>query len=340
MKIKKITIKNFRCFNGNQEIEFNTDGKITLIYGPSGAGKTSLLSFISWVLFGEFKKVSGDKPLYNKSIAEKARENKTSFNVEGKIEMFDNNNEYIIVRKIKHELINNVYKAYPDDVELLYRTNNNADSGNISFIPYEKNVAEKINELVPKSLSRYFFFKGETGIDLADKTNSLEQAIYSIFDLNKYEKAIEHLGSKSSEYSLIGKLNKEITKYSVSSKYGNLSEVQSLLFKNKNALPKFVDPYNQKLKLYESNEKEIENCFNELREFVNGDKIKKENDANNEMIEMLQSFNNKFIKEFTYKLTNLIPYLLLSSKAIAVSEYLADIAVENKKNVMILLLCM
>jgi len=40
MKITKAIIQNFRCFHGLQTpIEFDTNGKITLIYGLSGSGK-------------------------------------------------------------------------------------------------------------------------------------------------------------------------------------------------------------------------------------------------------------------------------------------------------------
>ena len=53
MKISKMIINNFRCFYGLQvPIEFDTNGKITLIYGLSGSGKTTMLDFLNWTFYG------------------------------------------------------------------------------------------------------------------------------------------------------------------------------------------------------------------------------------------------------------------------------------------------
>ncbi len=333
MKINQITIKNFRCFHGEQKLSFNTDGKITLIHGPSGSGKTSLLSFISWVLFGEFQKVNGDKPIYNKSIAEKALKQKSGFNVEGIIDMFDNKNEYKVIRVEKYEFIGENFRLMSTKLELLYRNiTSNSGSENISFQPYEKDVNEKINELLPESLSKYFFFKGESGINLVDKTNSLEKAIYSIFDLNKYEEAIIHIGTKAKEHSLLGKINKEIAKNNVTSKYGNMQEVQSKLFSYSHVLPLEEKKLEKKETELNANKKRIKECFSMINSSVDSAKIKETTERNNSLIDQLQKNNSKFIKDFSYKLTNILPYLLLTNKAVKVRNYLAEIAAESKKN--------
>ncbi len=36
MRINSITVKNFRCYYEENTISFNSNGKITLIYGDSG----------------------------------------------------------------------------------------------------------------------------------------------------------------------------------------------------------------------------------------------------------------------------------------------------------------
>ena len=66
MIINSITIENFRCYYGVNKIDFNSNGKITLIYGDSGFGKSSFLQFFRWMFYGDpdFGS-SNDKPLFN-----------------------------------------------------------------------------------------------------------------------------------------------------------------------------------------------------------------------------------------------------------------------------------
>lgn len=57
----KITINNFRCYK-KKVIEFQ-DGKITLLCGKSGIGKTTILNAIKWCLYGSIRNVEPmDKP--------------------------------------------------------------------------------------------------------------------------------------------------------------------------------------------------------------------------------------------------------------------------------------
>ena len=55
MKIKSITLNNFRQFYGSVSIDLNTNSKqnIVLIGGKNGYGKTNFLLSIVWCLYGE-----------------------------------------------------------------------------------------------------------------------------------------------------------------------------------------------------------------------------------------------------------------------------------------------
>ena len=66
MVINNIEITNFRCYYGKSSISFNSNGKITLIYGDSGYGKSSLLQFFRWMFYSDpdFGK-NDDKPIFN-----------------------------------------------------------------------------------------------------------------------------------------------------------------------------------------------------------------------------------------------------------------------------------
>ena len=60
MRIDQIMIKNFRCYYGENTIDFNNEGKITLIYGDSGFGKSSFLQFLMWMFY--------NNPYYNSEL--------------------------------------------------------------------------------------------------------------------------------------------------------------------------------------------------------------------------------------------------------------------------------
>jgi DNA repair exonuclease SbcCD ATPase subunit len=56
LKIKRLEVEGFRAFPGKLSIEF--DDRLTVIYGPAGAGKTSIVRALEFVLFGETREVN------------------------------------------------------------------------------------------------------------------------------------------------------------------------------------------------------------------------------------------------------------------------------------------
>ncbi|WP_347070343.1 AAA family ATPase [Faecalibacterium taiwanense] len=73
MKISKIEFENFRNFKDHGEIRCSTDGKVTIIYGRNGDGKTTLHQLFQWVFYGKvhFNKTTTDR-LYNHQYESKA----------------------------------------------------------------------------------------------------------------------------------------------------------------------------------------------------------------------------------------------------------------------------
>ena len=66
MKISKIEYENFRNFRDHGEIRCSTDGKVTIVYGKNGDGKTTLHQLFQWIFYGQvhFNKTTTDR-LYN-----------------------------------------------------------------------------------------------------------------------------------------------------------------------------------------------------------------------------------------------------------------------------------
>lgn len=100
------------------------------------------------------------------------------------------------------------------------------------------NPAEIIEEVLPSALSQYFFFDGESMIaDLnvkgKDSAKTLRSALYSIFDMDIYEQAKQHIGDTSLQQTVLGKLYLEKSEGSTDSAViiakGELRQAQTRL---------------------------------------------------------------------------------------------------------------
>lgn len=330
MKITKAVIENFRCFNGLQiPIEFNTDGKITLIYGLSGSGKTTLLDFFNWVFYGkepnEKRKFSENKPLYNiKSMEDLSINNELK--VSGTIIFVSKEIEYKLIRERRYKKTYTSITPFPEEVRLFYRTLNvSVPNDNIGFIPYDKDPKNKINEVVPQALSKYFFFAGEDGGALASSDVNLESSIYSMFDLRKYSEAIRHLGDRTTSNSLLGYYYKEKASYKAKGAVGDLSKIYS-------EMVRYSEYRKQNEKKYNDYAGYIRKYTDELKELYkesgrlggkSAETINFSIETNKRLIttELDNISRRKF--DIGRGLANVTPYLLLCEKAVNVRDSLA-----------------
>ncbi len=200
MVIHNVKIKNFRCYYGESNITFNSDGKITLIYGDSGYGKSSFLQFFRWMFYGDYYFGStDDKPLFNIAAY---NERKAGENVEvsGQID-FDHLG--VSYRLNKTQFFNVSFKMSNSSMQ-------KADwklqilGGDGGYHPFTGDLANKINSILPKELSKYFLLDGERSRDIVLNSSELKKAIYSLFGIDAYNEAISHIGSKNAKYSVLG----------------------------------------------------------------------------------------------------------------------------------------
>ena len=86
MRITNIEFENFRNFRDHGEIKCSTDGKVTIIYGKNGDGKTTLHQLFQWIIYGQvkFNKTTTDH-LYNLAF-ESEQEYGKVFDVMGRID--------------------------------------------------------------------------------------------------------------------------------------------------------------------------------------------------------------------------------------------------------------
>ncbi len=204
MRISKIEFENFRNFRGHGEIKCATDGKVTIIYGKNGDGKTTLHQLFQWVFYGEvhFNKTTSDT-LYNLSFESEQAYNST-FAVMGRIDFEHMDTKYSLTRTIIYRKELDSSSKVNEELEL-----NHLDSDD-NWRRIER-PQETIEKLLPSGLSEYFFFDGENMIaDLRvkgrDSAKNLRRALYSMFDLDILESALKHIGDIDLKTTVLGKL--------------------------------------------------------------------------------------------------------------------------------------
>lgn len=222
MRISKIEYENFRNFKDRGEIRCSTDGKVTIVYGKNGDGKTTLHQLFQWIFYGQvhFNKTTTDR-LYNLSY-ESERSFGETFDVMGRIDFEHNGAQYSLTRTYIYKKGLNDSEKIAEDLSLLRLD----DDKNWKPIDKPKDVVEK---LLPSGLADYFFFDGESMIaDLRvkgkDSAGKLRKALFSMFDLDVIESAIAHIGRTDLKTTVLGKLY--LSKGTISSD-GDISAVKT-----------------------------------------------------------------------------------------------------------------
>ena len=101
MKIKNITLTNFRTFYGTTKIEFSSDPDkpVTIFIGENGAGKTTVLNAIYWAFTGGFtEQFSGSSILVNKDAKEEGIRN-CSVSIEFYNDFSNGEDRYLLIRQ-------------------------------------------------------------------------------------------------------------------------------------------------------------------------------------------------------------------------------------------------
>lgn len=204
MKISKIEFENFRNFRDHGEIKCSTDGKVTIIYGKNGDGKTTLHQLFQWIFYGQvhFNRTTTDR-LYNLQY-ESERSYGDTFQVLGRVDFEHDGGLYSLQRSYTYKKGLNDSEKIAEDLSLQKMD----EDYNWRRLERPKETIEK---LLPSGLSEYFFFDGESMIaDLRvkgkDSAGKLRKALYSMFDLDVFEAAIGHIGRTDLKTTVLGKL--------------------------------------------------------------------------------------------------------------------------------------
>ena len=206
MIINNVIIENFRCYYGKNELVLNNNGKITLIYGDSGYGKSSLLQFFRWMFYGDPDfGLNNDKPLFNLSAFAECKSGE-QVRVSGKIDFEHLGVKYSLSKVLYFGYALNAKNSRVEktDFTLMHLIDNN-------WQPYNGDIYNKINMILPKGLSKYFLLDGEKARDIVLDSKELKKAIHQLFGLDAYANALNHLGKTSKRNSVLGYYQNEMT---------------------------------------------------------------------------------------------------------------------------------
>ena len=191
MLIKSIKMENFRQYE-NSELIFSTDPEknITLVMGDNGTGKTTLAQAFLWCLYGQTD--FEIKEVLNRKVRDTlpSQGGKATACVELVVNYKDI--DYTISRTQEFTKAVSKVSSGNDVLRITYK-----DKGNLKSI----NETERyllIKEMLPKELSRFFFFDGERIRAMSDDINhgrskDFKEAVTGLVGLNSIHNAIMHL---------------------------------------------------------------------------------------------------------------------------------------------------
>ncbi len=221
MLLQSIKLTNFRQFR-NESIDFagGEDGKnVTIIIGENGTGKTTFAQAFFWCLYGET--TFSDKSMLNKKVEMELRpEQETKVQVE--LKLHHGEVDYTLIREqvYKKDMLNRI-KAENTIFDIARKD----ASGNTSYVR-KTQLESEVKNILPKELSRYFFFDGERiermGKDIlaGKKATDFADAVKGLLGLQAMYSAIEHfnprlkasvLGSYDASYN--AQSNQKIKEY-------------------------------------------------------------------------------------------------------------------------------
>lgn len=272
MLLKKLTLTNFRPFKGRHEMIFSTDKEknITLVMAENGAGKTTLAQAFQWVLYSKtdgFK----NKSLLN-SVVEKEMPINSQEDVIAELELEHNDIDYTIIRKqVYRKDMNGDLKSDNPTVEIYTKNKNGVTEINNPI----KSIST-ISNILPESLSKYFFFDGEriekmAGEITSGKSEEFKDAVQNILGLKALTKAIEHLNPQSKN-SVIGKYIAQMDAsggHEIQELRNTIYDSEEKIEKNKNR----IESINDEMEYYSS---EIEKTKNEISQYAEVEKMQNE----------------------------------------------------------------
>ena len=200
--LKSIKLKDFRLFKGEQPpIVFSTDldKNVTVIMGENGSGKTTLAQAFTWCLYGETD--FEDKVMLCRATAQSMAPGSEEV-VRVELELVHNNIDYTVIREQYYSKDKDGnFKRPSNTIQKIAFKNKD---GQRKFVKIRNR--NRMKEILPEELSRYFFFDGERIDNMSKeirkgKSNEFAQAVRGLLGLSAFIAALDHLKKVTHSYN-------------------------------------------------------------------------------------------------------------------------------------------
>lgn len=295
MLLESIKLENFRQFR-NEYIEFaqGSDGKnVTIIIGDNGTGKTTFAQAFFWCMYGETE--FSDKNMLNKLVAAEMKPGQES-KVQVTLKLTHGNVSYTLMREQTYRKdYSNRIKGDNTVFDIAIKDAN----GNTSYV--KKTLCEgEVKSILPKELSRYFFFDGERiekmskDISTGKKATDFAEAVKGLLGLNAMFCAIQHFNPRIK--------NSVINSYESSYSAGSNTKIQEYT--------RTIEHCKEEISRIDVRLEELENQIEqatsrkaekveEIKQYAEGEELQRQKEKLLQRIETAKASRSTVIKEIS-----------------------------------------
>lgn len=295
MLLESIKLENFRQFR-NEYIEFaqGSDGKnVTIIIGDNGTGKTTFAQAFFWCMYGETE--FADKNMLNKLVAAEMKPGQES-KVQVTLKLTHGNVSYTLMREQTYRKdYSNRIKGDNTIFDIAIKDAN----GNTSYV--KKTLCEgEVKSILPKELSRYFFFDGERiekmskDISTGKKATDFAEAVKGLLGLNAMFSAIQHFNPRIK--------NSVINSYESSYSAGSNTKIQEYT--------RTIEHCKEEISRIDVRLEELENQIEqatsrkaekveEIKQYAEGEELQRQKEKLLQRIETAKASRSTVIKEIS-----------------------------------------
>ena len=177
MIIKRITIKNFRSYYGENEFLFS-DG-LTLIVGDNGDGKTTFFEALQWLF---------NTAVDNTSIDNASEMKKTELDA-------GERDEVLVSMQFEHDGTKQVEKSFYFEK----KSDGSFSTGPVVFRGYEGDGPERevvngksmMDRCFDAFIQKFSMFKGESTLNVFENSTALKELVDKFSDVRKFDELVK-----------------------------------------------------------------------------------------------------------------------------------------------------